>query len=141
MDKEYAQILAKIRLDRAIELLQESQELLEKESYKSANNRAFYAIEKSIKALLAIAGIEVHTHNGSLKQFNFHFIYKGDGTFSQDDYQMVAKAERIRNASDYDDFYIANKEETQQQVANAEHIIQKIQKYIDLINMDCSQNP
>lgn len=28
-------------------------ELLEKESFKSANNRAFYAMEKAIKALLA----------------------------------------------------------------------------------------
>lgn len=130
MDKEYAQILAKIRLDRADELLSEAQELLEKGSYKSANNRAFYAIEKSIKALLAIVGKEVQTHSGGLKQFNFEFIYKGDGTFSQNDYQIVAKAERIRNASDYDDFYIAGKEETQQQVSNAEYIVRKTEKYI-----------
>lgn len=130
MDKEYAQILAKVRLDRAIELLLEAQELLKKESYKSANNRAFYAIEKAIKALLAIAEIEVQTHSGALKLFNFEFIYKGDGTFTQNDYQMIAKAERIRNASDYDDFYIAGKEETQQQVLNAEYIVRKVEEYI-----------
>lgn len=41
MDKEYAQILAKIRLDRAAELLLEAQGLLDKGAYKSANNRAF----------------------------------------------------------------------------------------------------
>lgn len=131
MDKEYAQILAKIRLDRAAELLLEAQGLLDKGAYKSANNRAFYAIEKCIKALLAIAGIEAQTHSGALKQFNFEFIYKGDGTFLQDDYQIVSKAERIRNASDYDDFYIASKEETQQQVSNAEYIVQKVKKYIE----------
>lgn len=130
MDREYAQILAKVRMERAAELLLEAQELLMKGSYKSANNRAFYAIEKSIKALLAIIGKEVQTHSGGLKQFNFEFIYKGDGTFSQDDYQIVARAERIRNASDYDDFYIACKEETQQQVLNAEYIVQKVEKYI-----------
>lgn len=130
MDKEYAQILAKLRLERAIELLSEAQELLVKGAYKSANNRAFYAMEKSIKALLAIAGIEVQTHSGGLKQFNFEFIYKGDGTFLQDDYQIVASAERIRNASDYDDFYIASREETQKQVSNAEYIVRKIEKYI-----------
>lgn len=130
MDKGYAHVLAKVRLERAVELLVEAQELLAKESYKSANNRAFYAIEKSIKALLAIAGMEVQTHSGGLKQFNFEFIYNGDGTFSQDDYQIVARAERIRNASDYDDFYIANKEESQQQVSNAEYIVRKVEKYI-----------
>ena len=130
MDKEYAQILARIRMERAVELLSEAQDLLMKESYKSANNRAFYSIEQSIKALLAIVGKEVQTHSGGLKQFNFEFIYKGDGTFSQEDYQLIAKAERIRNASDYDDFYIASKEETQQQVSNAEYIVGKIEKYI-----------
>lgn len=117
-------------LHRFIELLLEAQELLTKESFKSANNRAFYAIEKAIKALLVIAGIEVQTHSGALKQFNFAFIYNGDGTFTQDDYQIAAKAERIRNASDYDDFYIASKEETQQQVLNAEYIVRKVEKYI-----------
>ena len=61
-------------MERAVELLSEAQDLLMKESYKSANNRAFYSIEKSIKALLAIVGKEVQTHSGGLKQFNFEFI-------------------------------------------------------------------
>ncbi len=104
--------------------------MLSKGAYKSANNRAFYAIEKSIKALLAMEGIEVSTHSGGLKQFNFKFIYEGDGTFCKDDYQVVAKAERIHNASDYDDFYIASREEAQQQVSNAAYIVKKIEKYI-----------
>ena len=53
MDREYYIELAKIRLERAKELLEDSQDLLSKESNRSANNRAFYAMEKSIKALLA----------------------------------------------------------------------------------------
>ena len=130
MDKEQGMILAKIRLDRAKELLSESLELLTRGSFKSANNRAFYAIEKSIKALLATELVEVTTHNGALKQFNLIFIYKGNGTFTTDDYQKVARMEQIRNASDYDDFYIANKEETRQQVENAEYLVDKIERYI-----------
>ena len=130
MDKEQGIILAKIRFDRAKELLEESKELLEKGAYKSANNRAFYAIEKSIKALLATELTEVATHNGALKQFNFAFIYKGDGTFSPEDYQKIARAEQIRNASDYDDFYLASKEETRQQVENAGYIVAKVEAYI-----------
>ncbi len=130
MDKEYSIILAKVRLDRAKELLIDARDLLEKESYKSANNRAFYAMEKSIKALLAMKGIEVTTHNGGLKQFNFTFIYKGDGRFTPEDYQIIARAEQIRNVSDYDDFYMASKEETKKQVENAEYIIGKVEKYL-----------
>ena len=77
MDKEYFDALAAVRLERAKELLDDAVELLNRGSYKSANNRAFYAIEKSIKALLAMKQIEATTHNGGLKQFNYHFIFKG----------------------------------------------------------------
>ena len=57
MDKEYYLELARVRMMRAEELLEESKELLQRESYKSANNRAFYAIEKGLKALLATEGL------------------------------------------------------------------------------------
>ncbi|MDE6750634.1 MAG: HEPN domain-containing protein [Lachnospiraceae bacterium] len=131
MDKEYYDVLAKVRLKRAGELLEEAVGLLERDSYKSANNRAFYAIEKGIKALLAMKQIEVTTHNGGLKQFNYCFIYNGDGTFTPEDYQKIASAEQIRNASDYDDFYVASKEETRQLVENAKYIVEKIGSYIE----------
>lgn len=131
MDKEYFLALAKVRMERAKELLVEAKELLNRESYKSANNRAFYAIEKSVKALLATEQIEVTTHNGGLKQFNFMFIFKGDGTFTSDDYQKIARAEQIRNASDYDDFYVASTEEARQQVESADYIVTKIETYIN----------
>ena len=130
MDREYYLALAKARMDRADELLMESRLLLEKNAYKSSNNRAFYAIEKSIKALLATKEMEVLTHNGGLKQFNYLFIHKGDGTFTSDDYQKIAKAEKIRNASDYDDFYISSKEETREQVELAETFVNKVRKYL-----------
>ena len=73
MDKEFYLALARVRLDRAKELVEESKELLNRDAYKSANNRAFYAIEKSVKALLATEQVEVASHNGGLKQFNFVF--------------------------------------------------------------------
>lgn len=130
MDKEYYVELAKVRMERAHELLLEAEGLLEKESFKSANNRAFYAMEKAIKALLATEQIEAATHNGGLKQFNFVFIYRGDGTFTSEDYQKIARCEQIRNASDYDDFYIASKEETRQQIENTRYIVNKVDQYI-----------
>lgn len=43
---------------------------------------------------------------------------------------MIARAEQIRNASDYDDFYVASKSESRQQVENARYLVDKINKYI-----------
>lgn len=130
MDKEFFVALSKVRLERAKELLDEAKELLQKEAFKSANNRAFYAIEKSIKALLATKEMDVTTHSGGLKQFNFLFIYNGDGTFTAEDYQKIAHAEQIRNASDYDDFYITSKEEAKCQVEDAEYLVNKVDEYV-----------
>jgi uncharacterized protein (UPF0332 family) len=130
MDKEYFNILAQVRLERAEELLKESEDLLENGSFKSANNRAFYAIEKCVKALLATRQLDVATHSGALKQFNFLFIYKGNGQFTSKDYQIIARADQIRNASDYDDFYIASKEECRQQVENARYFLDKVKAYL-----------
>lgn len=132
MDKEYYDSLAKVRMERAKKLLQEAKDLLEKDSYKYANNRAYYAIEKSLNALLATVKMDVSTHNGCLKQFNYQFIHNGDGTFSRGDYQIAATAEHIRNISDYDDFYIASKDETKEQVKNAEYLLKKIDAYLNL---------
>jgi uncharacterized protein (UPF0332 family) len=130
MDENYYIELTKLRLERANELLIDAKDLLERESYKSANNRAFYAIEKGIKALLSTELVEVSTHSGGLKQFNYYFIYKGDGTFTQEDFQKIARAEKVRSVSDYDDFYIANKKDAKQQVEDAEYILNKIKEYI-----------
>ena len=131
MDEEYYIALAKVRMERSWELLDEAETLLKQNAYKSANNRAFYAIEKSLKALLATARIDVATHNGGLKQFNYYFIFKGDGTFTSEDYKIIARSEQIRNASDYDDFYVADKAETRQQVENARKLVEKIRQYME----------
>lgn len=37
--------------------------------------------------------------------------------------------EEIRHASDYDDFYIASREETERQIAVADELIKLIEKY------------
>lgn len=132
MDKETYDALAKARLERAKELLDESKTLLESDKYKSANNRAFYAIEKSIKSLLASKEIDADSHIGCLRQFNVHFIKDEEGGFCSGDYKRVAEAQRIRNNSDYDDFYVADKQECSRQVQTAEEFVIKAAKYLNI---------
>ena len=125
--------LAKARIDRSLELLNESKELLKNGSYKSANNRAYYSIEKAILALLALAKIQTHTHKGCLLQFNIYYVENDAYDFHTSDYKLAAKAEKIRNASDYDDFYIADKNESSQQVKDAEYLYDKIKNYLNKV--------
>lgn len=130
MDKNHYESLVSVRFDRARELYSEAMELVNMDCYKSANNRAFYAIEKCIKALLATQQMDVETHNRAISQFNLLFIHQENTPFKKDDYQKIAKADRIRNASDYDDFYIVNKEETKELLEFVENFLKKADAYI-----------
>lgn len=131
MDKETYRVLASVRMERAIELVDEAKELLQNERYKSANNRAFYAMEKTMKAILAIKEIDADSHNGCLRQFNVHYIKERVGGFEPGDYKRIANAQRIRNVSDYDDFYIADKKECQQQVEMATEFLNKARIFME----------
>lgn len=130
MNEKDFKALAIVRLHRAKELYMEAEELVKMDSYKSANNRAFYAIEKCIKALLATRQMDVETHNGAVSQFNLLFIHRENTSFTKDDYQKIAKADRIRNASDYDDFYVVNKKETRDLLQFVEEFLGKTEKYM-----------
>ncbi len=130
MDERDYESLVSVRVDRAKELYSEAVKLVNMDCYKSANNRAFYAIEKCIKALLATYKLDVETHNGAVSQFNLLFIHQKGTAFTKDDYQKIAKADRIRNASDYDDFYIVNKQETRELLEFVKEFLEKTEEYI-----------
>lgn len=134
MEDKYYLELVKLRMERAKELLDEAEKLLDNEAYKSANNRAYYAIEKAINALLIYKKIEVKTHNGAMKMFNVEYVRTENACFTDEDYRVVSKAEQIRNSSDYDDFYVTNKEEARQQVASARYFVEKVEEYFDKQN-------
>ena len=131
-DKKY---LALTRCERADQLLDAAKMLLEGNDYKSANNRAFYCAEMAIKAALAVIGKSGDTHNGILKTFNMEFIHKKSPYFSTSDYKILTGMGRIRQASDYDDFYIANKAECETQVKDAEVILEKVKSYLTAENI------
>lgn len=62
---------------------------------------------------------------------DLHFIHQGNTVFTKTDYQEIAKADRIRNASDYDDFYIVNKEETKALLEFVKVFLEKTVHYIN----------
>ena len=126
MNSEDRKNLAKVRYERAEELLKSANTLLKEEDYKSANNRAFYCAEQAIKAVLSVIGKNSETHNGVLSVFNMEFIHEPSQYFSKEDMKMFRGMGRIREASDYDDFYIANKAECEKQVEQAKHILEKV---------------
>lgn len=123
--------LARYRLELAAANLRSADILLEAEEYRSANNRVYYAIFQAINAVHALAGDAYKRHKDAIANFNKNYVKTE--IFPREMGRKISEAEEIRHASDYDDFYIASKEETTRQVAAAREFITMVSQY-------CAQN-
>ena len=43
---------------------------------------------------------------------------------------MISEAQEIRHASDYDDFYIATREEAEEQIQTAKELVSRVEEYV-----------
>ena len=100
---------------------------LNAESYKAANNRAYYAIFHAINAIHALTGVAYKRHKDAIANFNKEYIRTE--IFPRRIGRQIASAEEIRHASDYDDFYIATRSEAEEQIVLAEEFIQMVEGY------------
>lgn len=121
--------LASYRLEKAKETLEEAKSLVENGFFRGGNNRAYYAIFNAMRALLALEGVDYKKHSGVIQHFNRNYIKTG--IFDKELSKIVSTAEKIREASDYDDFFIASKEKTLEQLDGAEKLIQAVETYLE----------
>lgn len=115
------------RIRTAKENLRSARILLDAQEYKGANNRAYYAIFQAINAVHAIDGTAYKRHKDAIANFNKNYIKTE--VFPREIGRKISEAEEIWHASDYDDFYIASKEEAERQVSVADEFIQLIEAY------------
>lgn len=117
------------RIQTAKDNLKSAKILLEAGEYKSANNRSYYAIFHAINAVHGLNGNAYKRHKDAIGNFNKNYV-KSE-IFSRDIGRRIGEAEEIRHASDYDDFYIASKEESERQVMVAGEFIKLVEKYCE----------
>ena len=115
------------RIQTAKENLHASRILLAAGEYKSSNNRAYYAIFHAINAVHALNGKSFKRHKDAVGNFNKD--YGKNEIFPREIGRRIGQAEEIRHASDYDDFYIASREETERQVTAADEFIRMAEEY------------
>ena len=121
------QDLVLYRLETAKNDLKSARVLLAIEDYKGANNRAYYSIFHAINAVHAVSGKAYKRHKDALANFNKEYVKTS--IFPREMGRKIGQAEEIRHASDYDDFYIASKEESEQQILIAEEFLILVEKY------------
>ncbi|GAV25198.1 hypothetical protein ciss_11310 [Carboxydothermus islandicus] len=121
--------LSKYRLQKAKEDLEAAKLNFENKLFKASINRSYYAIFHGIRAVNAIKQFDSKKHSGVISYFNQNFIHTG--IFDKNVYKLITSAYKIREKSDYDDFYIATKEEAEKQLKNAEKFLLIIEEYLN----------
>lgn len=116
------------RLETAKSDIKSAKILLEAGEFRGANNRAYYGVYHAVSAIHALDGNAYKRHKDALANFNKKYIK--EEIFPRTLGRRIAEAEEIRHASDYDDFYIATKEEAEEQIATAIELVEKIEEYI-----------
>ena len=94
--------------------------------YRASNNRAYYAIFRAISACLALEFKAYKQHAQVLGNFNKDFVHTG--TFPKEISRRISRAQEMRHASDYDDFYVVSVEDAMEQMKTAEGYLPKMQK-------------
>lgn len=129
MSLKISKELSKHRVKQAREDLEASKLLYHEKFYKSANNRAYYSIFHSIKAVLALEPIDFKRHKDVIAYFNKNYV--NTEIFPRKLGHKIAEATTVREDSDYDDEFIVKSEETEQQIETAEELLELVEEYID----------
>lgn len=119
------------RIESAKEDLASANILFEANAYKAANNRAYYSIFHAINAVHAANRKSYKRHKDAIANFNKDYVRTE--IFPRKIGHQIAEAEEIRHASDYDDFYIASKEEAEEQIQVAKSFLVLVQNYCNEI--------
>ena len=129
MQAEERKILSAIRLETAQDCLDTAKAMLSLEKYKGAANRCYYAVFHSMRAVLALDGIDMKHHSGIISEFRRTYIKTG--IFDSQMSDIINEVYDIRTDSDYNDFYVISKSEVTDQVANAELFLSEVKKYLN----------
>ena len=128
---EEKRALSGVRIEHAEECLSAAKGAVESGNYKSAANRSYYTVFHSMRAVLALNGIDMKHHSGIISEFRR--LYIKTGVFDKDLSRIINELFDVRTMSDYDDFFVISKAEVEEQVKNAEVFLSAIKKYLSAL--------
>lgn len=120
--------LVKYRLDNAQEKLESAEILLDSGKYKDSIGRSYYAIFSAVRAVLAVDRVDFSKHAGVIAYFQKEYVKTKifDVKYSK----YLQSAFQIRNVCDYDDFFIASKQDAEVQLECAKEFLDAVKTYL-----------
>lgn len=120
--------LSNYRITEADDSLKVAAHCLKEGLYKDSINRSYYAAFYAVKAVLALSTVDFKRHKDVMGYFNKEYVAKE--VFPREIGRKLGTLQRVREKSDYDDFYIAGKEEAAKQIETAVQMINEVKKYV-----------
>ena len=121
--------MALYRLEKAKEDLKASEIMYRENLLKAANNRAYYAILHAIKSVLALERIDFKRHKDVIGYFNKTYVKTE--IFPKMLGRKIGLASAIREDSDYDYDFVADPDNTKNQIETAKELIELVETYIN----------
>lgn len=126
---EQAKALSKYRLEKARQLLQSADMLMNMtKDYNSVVNRCYYAIFHSVRSILALERKDFEKHSAVISYFRRMYIKTS--IISVDASDILGEAFNSRNESDYKDFFEVSREQAEQQLCNAKRFMEIVEAYL-----------
>lgn len=121
--------LSNYRIAEAEDSLKVAAHCLKEGLYKDSINRSYYAAFYAVKAILALSTVDFKRHKDVMGYFNKEYVAKE--IFPREIGRKLGTLQRVREKSDYDDFYIASREKAEEQFQTAKLVIGEVKKYLD----------
>ena len=120
--------LSKYRLEQAERCLKSAKTLLKDEDYKGSANRSYYCVFHCMRSILALENTDFKSHSALMAHFRKEYIKTGILNVQLSD--ILTSLFRVRTDSDYDDYYVINRDEVNAQIENAEYFLEKVKVYL-----------
>ena len=96
--------------------------------YRDCINRSYYAVFYAVKAVIVLGGVDFKRHKDVVAYFNKEYV--AGGIFPRELGKRLGRLQALRETSDYNDFYVASKEEASNQLETVEYAMRLIKVYL-----------
>ena len=121
--------LTKYRLEVAKERIESSKLELDIGHFRISITHSYYAIFNSARALLAENEIDFKKHSAVISYFRRNYIKTKIFEDKYSDY--IGRAFDLRNICDYEDFFVASREEAETQYLHAVEFYETIKNFLE----------
>lgn len=122
--------LARYRMERAKESIEEARVMSETGHWNSTANRLYYACFYSASAYLVFNGLEAGTHNGVKSAFNDELIRSGK--LPPELGRLYNKLFKLRQDADYMDYKDVSEQQVNPMITEVEVLVRYIEEMLVL---------